>query len=34
VRPNVADIKNVPIEIHGGELMRLRSLQLKPVDLN
>lgn len=29
--PVVAEIKIVPVEIHGDELMRLRSLQLKPV---
>ena len=27
----LADIKVLPVEIHGGELMRLRSLQLKTV---
>jgi alpha-L-fucosidase len=31
VYPVVDEIKIAPIEIHGGELMRLRSLQLKPV---
>jgi hypothetical protein len=34
VGPYVADIKIVPVEIHGEELMRLRSLQLKPVNSN
>ena len=29
VGPYTADIKVVPVEIHGGELMRLRSLELK-----
>ena len=34
VYPVIAEIKIVPIEIHGGELMRLRSLQLKLVAAN
>jgi alpha-L-fucosidase len=34
VYPVIAEIKIIPIEIHGGELMRLRSLQLKPVAAN
>jgi len=31
VYPVTAEIRIVPIEIHGDELMRLRSLQLKPI---
>jgi alpha-L-fucosidase len=34
VRPNISDIKIMPLQIQGGELMRLRSLQLKPVGVN
>jgi alpha-L-fucosidase len=30
----LACIKISPVEIHGGELMRLRNLQLKPVNAN
>jgi hypothetical protein len=32
VYPVTAEIRIVPIQIHGGELMRLRSLQLKPME--
>jgi hypothetical protein len=31
ITPAVSEIKIVPVEIHGGELMKLRNLQLKPV---
>jgi alpha-L-fucosidase len=34
VYPAIAEIKIVPVEIHGGELMRLRNLQLRPVPAN
>ena len=34
VSPVVAEIKIMPVRIHGGELMRLRSLQLRPVPAN
>ena len=34
IGPGITDIKIVPLEIHGDELMRLRSLQLKPVEGN
>ena len=34
VTTNLADIKIVAVDIHGSELMRLRSLQLKPVTAN